>query len=72
LTKRARRDSLLALQRQVAGIVVPAVVPDPVLPSAPVAPRKWVNMAVAGFRAAFTRVGVALGFELRQSGQDKQ
>src|SRR5690606_21882031 len=66
---RAKRDSLLALQRQAADLIVPAIVADPVLPEAPVAPRKLLNMALAGFVAAFVGVGAALFIEFWSAGQ---
>src|SRR5690606_39155746 len=69
---RAKRDSLLALQRQAADLIVPAIVADPVLPEAPVAPRKLLNMALAGFVAAFVGVGAALFIEFWSAGQAKR
>jgi|GEM_PF-3571275 len=69
---RAKRDSLLALQRQAADLVVPAIVADPVLPEAPVAPRKLLNMALAGFVAGFVGVGAALFIEFWSAGEPKQ
>lgn len=69
---RARRDSLLALQRRVKDVVVPTVVADPVLPSAPVAPRKLLNMALAGFVAVCVGVGMALLMEFWSQDQGKR
>ncbi|OUM88701.1 MAG: hypothetical protein BAA01_00010 [Bacillus thermozeamaize] len=69
---RAKRDSLLALQRQAADLIVPAIVADPVLPEAPVAPRKLLNMALAGFVGAFVGVWAALFIEFWSAGQAKR
>ena len=68
---RARRDSLLTLQHRVEEVVVPTVVVDPMLPSAPVAPRELLNMALAGFLAGFVGVGAALFIEFGSAGQAK-
>lgn len=68
----ARRGSLLALQRQVADFVGPSVVADPALPESPVAPRKLLNMALAGFWAASVGVSVALLVESWSADQVKR
>lgn len=68
---RAQRDTLLALQRA-ADAAVPAVVSDPALPSAPVAPRKLLNMALAGFLAAFVGIFGALIMEFWTTGKEEQ
>lgn len=68
---RAQRDTLLALQRA-ADAAVPAVVSDPALPSAPVAPRKLLNMALAGFLAAFVGVFGALVMDFWATGKGEQ
>lgn len=68
---RAQRDNLLALKRA-ADAAVPAVVSDPALPSAPVAPRKLLNMALAGFLAAFVGVFGALVMDFWATGKGEQ
>ena len=68
---RAQRDTLLALKRA-ADAAVPAVVSDPALPSAPVAPRKLLNMALAGFLAAFVGVFGALVMDFWATGKGEQ
>lgn len=69
---RAERDSLLALQQRATDATVPAVVSDPILPSGPVAPRKLLNMALAGFLAAFVGVFGALVIDFWTAGKSAQ
>lgn len=51
---------LESTERRLPQLTAVPVVADPILPESPVAPRKMLNMALAGFLAAFVGVGLAL------------